>query len=948
MGRRWSSRHRVAVALALAVLAAAARAEDGDAAPPGQWCGPFGSPAYTAVARTPPVAGPVEQAWVREGSERIADVVVTGPHAVTIERTGRGRAAIRFLRVADGTVDAERSVKLDGRVHVAQWDGTVVVGDRSGQVAAYRARGDVVARIWQTRAAAPIDALNMIGSEVYVRAGDRIARYRLGGRLPVWTASGAFRGPLVLRGNHVYTTFYDDSGNASVEVRQRSDGSVAISQRIGHHKGKIPEANAAMTLQVLSDEVHLQYALAVPISAGTTAEACRLPRSVNASTGQVVIGQAGLGGWDGERTEFDTQWVGLSRVDGGAIALTSSRDDGRLDIIASAEVHPDWVQGSEHPSRTGDVILVSGRAFDGHSLRVAWESEEVGAYRAIPARGVVLLPTAPDRLVALREQGAAEQAAIVLGDVPAGSVRASLVDGRTLSGPATVDVEAGTLSIAKQSVRLSDVRVATDAKGTPFLAGPGDAAAHGAAAMADAGRASQLAKLALAAARAFDVELAESLIAEATTLGAAPSEVAPATKKIAGIAKLSRAPARKAAAADDVLCQADAVRAEGCNAAAELYSRLPETAPADIRFGVLDAVLRTRPDHEPAVAAVRAMLPPDTPVASPFVAREWLIFAQAIGQSPVTILQPPESDSPDLTPSQRTLGVLSHTWRKGLVGVQSEQILVVTPLERPGAVARCLSMGELVCDRLEALFAGGKSVRTARSPLTLLLYDTQESYREASGEGTTEWTSGHYSPRDELARLYLPEDDAAFRRVMAVFAHELTHQWLAERCPLFTTASRKDSSKTPGYWVVEGAAEMVEEELFDLERRTWRFDPRARSITVVTVLPPDDLLPWELVTGASSAEFRELSRDKEVKFDSPRRLGHTRTIDEISRFYVQSAALAHYLHHADDGRLREKLISFLAAHYRGEPPEFEAHFGMSPAEAGTRVRQWAESVTKDL
>jgi hypothetical protein len=289
-------------------------------------------------------------------------------------------------------------------------------------------------------------------------------------------------------------------------------------------------------------------------------------------------------------------------------------------------------------------------------------------------------------------------------------------------------------------------------------------------------------------------------------------------------------------------------------------------------------------------------------------------------------------------------------WRKDLVALQSKQLLVISAPVKPGRIANCLSAGELVCDTLERFFASGKHVRDHRWPMTILLFENREEYRKVVGRDAAdddekrmaEWSVGQYSPGDG-SRLYLPEDEDGFRRVMKTFVHELTHQWLAERCPLYAAAEGGPKRSGGGHFVVEGFAEMVEEMRFDLARRTCTFDPAAESLDTMGALPPNAAFAWPAFFALSSKDFQHLDLENVIPVARRRSLGGVAKLSQGHVFYAQSAAAAHCLFQMDGGKLRQAFLEYTAAHYAGRTPSIKDAFGMSEEELGARVIAFAKS-----
>ncbi len=143
---------------------------------------------------------------------------------------------------------------------------------------------------------------------------------------------------------------------------------------------------------------------------------------------------------------------------------------------------------------------------------------------------------------------------------------------------------------------------------------------------------------------------------------------------------------------------------------------LPDGAPSHLRAALVRATLARVPDHAEGTAWVRSRLPAGIVPVGPFEAADWLEFEQAVEQAPIQVVVPPKPGQPEreLTFRQKVLGSARHFWRQDLEGIESRQLLILTPLSSPGRIARCLSMGELVCDTLEGIFAEGTKKREER------------------------------------------------------------------------------------------------------------------------------------------------------------------------------------------------------------------------------------------
>ncbi|MFO1053063.1 MAG: hypothetical protein U1F36_12690 [Planctomycetota bacterium] len=380
------------------------------------------------------------------------------------------------------------------------------------------------------------------------------------------------------------------------------------------------------------------------------------------------------------------------------------------------------------------------------------------------------------------------------------------------------------------------------------------------------------------------------------------------------------------------------------------------------RAELLRFVLARDPEHAGAVDAVGALLPaPLRPryeprsAAASRLASEWLDFATLSNRIGIDFLEPlPDlgKNSADQLMLLQLRDVHNRGWRPDLVALQSPRILIYTPVTHPGSVARCLSAGERVCEVLEPLFADFPKLRENPNRMRILLYGSREEYlaqSRKSGKGASshlEWTDGHYSPPESLSRMFVPQSRDAFERVMTVFAHELTHQWLMDRCPAVFPATSNSGPDVPGFWVVEGFASLIEQFHIDIETGVCTTDnPLDPHLDVLAHASDDHLLPWDFVLHASQLEMQGLDpkpRD-ELSVETALFLGGLRRESAATLFYDQSASLCHFLFHAENGRYRRHLLEFVVAFHSGDLAglDIAKRLGTSDSDLGKRVVDYA-------
>jgi hypothetical protein len=494
---------------------------------------------------------------------------------------------------------------------------------------------------------------------------------------------------------------------------------------------------------------------------------------------------------------------------------------------------------------------------------------------------------------------------------------------------------------------LDEVLLVVDASHAPLFVRSAELLADLPARLAWLSQAAEVVRLAKDAYKANDPALMRRLYEDALMRGGSEKELGLARKQLLDLEKRPRTPV-------------EAVRRKILAREAELAAEVAAAVEAADRAGLGDArpavqrrvmdVLRSRGRRRDEIAALlRPRLPAWIPAPEPFDPDAWIDVIDALASSRARPVVPPKGETPEITRQQRELGAALHTWRKDLVGFETDQLVVITPLARPERIATCVSMGELVCSALESIFAGSKHVRTDPWPLIMLLYETKEEYKKfseqsgayAGDQARLEWTAGHFDPMAGVARIFLPPTHDGFAQVMSTYAHELTHHWIDQRCPLWTSAELRSTSRTRGHWIVEGFATFVEEFRWDLARRTFDVvDPRAASLDVVGNARPEQLHPWETFYAGTDADFGRL--DPKHGSNVPRRwqLNWQSVVSPLQMYYMQAAATCHYLWH-EGGAMREGLFRFLVDHYTDRVPEggdpVQARLGISSAELGARV-----------
>ncbi len=257
-------------------------------------------------------------------------------------------------------------------------------------------------------------------------------------------------------------------------------------------------------------------------------------------------------------------------------------------------------------------------------------------------------------------------------------------------------------------------------------------------------------------------------------------------------------------------------------------------------------------------------------------------------------------------------------WRKSTVVFRTKNVVFFSRVKDPEIVGRCLRQAEGAVRALEYVF--GDAYEPARTPelIDVRLHRSREDYLGESGGGM-EWSAGYYSPGEGISRFFVKSDrDAAEplgRGLFKTLAHEITHHWVHRRLMKGGGAG----AATPGYWIVEGIAQLVGDQAVEMGRRGQELDdPTVPSIdAAVQVARQRKLIPISRLVPMPQLVFAGLGGKTIVTVDLRNSLG-SRLLSERSIFYEESGALAFFLVHKRGADGRKRLFDYLKSRYRGK------------------------------
>lgn len=800
--------------------------------------------------------------------------------------------------------------------------------------------------------AAPLLHAGIVVGQIH--GGLRAWRYPW--RTLAWEVHDQLRGRPALDAARIYAVHYDEAGNAYLHSTSLAEGTRRRHGLLGHHGTQFAPAAATRTHIVLNDGVALVQHGAPVLSKGGQASTSILHAGLESG---------GLWDWSAPPAAAGSRWLGYPTEGGSsALKLGGGSRDGTMTwwTLADAKEQPAFYRPDLSVTVAGSTAWIGTRAFDLDSHEIVCRlPEESPVMRPVPAHGLMLVCPQHDRLHAWREEATPADTPVFLGAAFAETAPrlTSVSAGRILfrgdalySGPYDLD-PAGTLTLrplkGKPSTRpLTDALVALEGADQLLYAASITWLPRHLDRLTQLSSRAEVAEWIKEAQRSQDARRVEQLLARALAVGLTDKELAGAHRFLnAQISSPRKVDAKREAKLQETLRLHELAGQSAL--LATLVRGFADPRPV-LQRTFLRHVLDRDPAHVEAVAHVRASLPPHVAVPEPFVARDWLEARLALAAIPTRQVEVPAEGSRKLTPGERELGSARHYWRPDLAAFETDQLLIMTSLKEPDRLARCLGLGELVCTALEEVCKGGQHVRTYRWPLILQLFETEAEYRTfASGarepESTREWSAGHYDPTAGVSRIYVPAGDEAFEGVMRTYAHELTHHWIQERCPLFEAREAVAAGPTVN-WIVEGMAELVESFRWNLAERTWQtFNPQAGDLDALAGAPPR--ADWIAFFDVTDAEFQRLDRAPVHKVRLGSALGKHTTLSELNLFYATAGSVCMYLYHAG-AREREALLAYLRDAYTGKvrpaTPHIRERFGLSPAELGRAASDWARRV----
>ncbi len=322
---------------------------------------------------------------------------------------------------------------------------------------------------------------------------------------------------------------------------------------------------------------------------------------------------------------------------------------------------------------------------------------------------------------------------------------------------------------------------------------------------------------------------------------------------------------------------------------------------------LVQAALERHPEDARLKELRNEVLPDDFPFKGKFDAFEqWLAWGALLDRTGARFAPEAErlrSEAPgsafasaDLVLESPNLIVLSHSTDAEMVG-------------------HTLAVGEATVRALAELLGDDPD---RGKPLRIGVHKSRKMYLDEAGASALVNTAGYYRPGDRTSKFFIPrgdafDDGAAVRDLRKVVAHELTHQYLSER---WRGGAGSGGPATPGYWVVEGFARFVEDQLWMEDRPEGRFDfAGSESLRACAKLAGRSKLfkCSNIVDWNQGEDFAGLDAER------PNRgaLGMT----DVGRFYEQGGAMVFFFVNGGDEERRTQFFDYMWSHYQARASE---------------------------
>lgn len=408
------------------------------------------------------------------------------------------------------------------------------------------------------------------------------------------------------------------------------------------------------------------------------------------------------------------------------------------------------------------------------------------------------------------------------------------------------------------------------------------------------------------------------LVEETKTLGASAPELKALNDRLAGTTKSTannvEAQRERIAGEEQALRQASADRAV---AALEWCSSRGWTRASSALAGLARTLA---PQDERALAMAKDWVDPGFPWSDkPDAVEQWLAWSESLLAS-----------EGEFMPREAAIwkSFRGKIWESGTIVLRSRNLVLVSREQDREIVSGVLRDGELAIRALELLLNDNPQGRRAdrdSGRLQVRLHKNREDYLNENGEEGKEklsWTAGYYSPGENVSRFYVPEENAVLsgmreQQLFSVVAHELTHHYLDQVWSPMPGMQARSSADAPGFWVIEGIARFVEDQVLEFERHGPGFDdPTVESLDAAGVLAGlGELFPAAKILDMDNKGFQALTKIEEGVDIKLRNTLVARRYTPTAVFYDQAGALSYFFIHGQGTEGRTRFIDYMRRAY---------------------------------
>jgi len=265
----------------------------------------------------------------------------------------------------------------------------------------------------------------------------------------------------------------------------------------------------------------------------------------------------------------------------------------------------------------------------------------------------------------------------------------------------------------------------------------------------------------------------------------------------------------------------------------------------------------------------------------------------------------------------------------------------------PKICGRALQLAEGTVHALQSFLHDGDPdyVSDDLGRLEIRIHANRKDYLEEKpmyggqpGHPAEPWSAGYFGPRENISHFYLERrgtPSVDMHELTRVLTHEFTHHYMYQRWE----SGNAGGPDIPGFWVVEGMAEFVQNQMHQIDKHGLAFDDDAAFGIAVTAAArrqgvTTDLLKMERFVDETQSDFAGLDDHKLLATLKPGHGYGTYQCDERGLWYDTAGALCYFFLRKKGPEMREKFIDYVRRHYRrGAPKPAWKFLGYESADA---------------